>query len=323
MSLVSIYKDILLKPEATWGVSAAGQTNTLSIISSTLELDPTNKIVEDTRTSFKGNDQIIQVKNVIKGDIKAYATPTVIRRFFELAVGRSGVTTAVGTSALLFTYNQNTDGNLQSATIVQDRNSASEVFYGVRGKKLSMNFKDAELELTLSVEAQGWSKGPGVPDVIGETVKPYTFADATVTIAAPAYANPYTLLASDMTIEYDNGLVSSFLSGSRNASRSDPGVPKLSGEFTIFHEGNSWVDAAFGQTELNLRVEFTTNSGGGLIAGVTPYYLKLDIPRARLMSTKRTLEAGKLTMETVKFAAIFDTGSSSLWTPAYTDDWNV
>ena len=318
MSLVSIYKDILLRNEATWGVSAAGQTRTLSIISSSIELDPSNKLVDDTRTSFKGNDQIVAVKNVIKGDIKAYATPRNIRSFLELGLGSAGVTSAVGTSALLFTYNQNTSGSMQSATIVIDRNSAQEAFYGVRAKKLALNFKDAELEMTLSVEAQTRSGAPTIPDVIGETVKPYIFADATVTIAAPSYTNPYTLLASDMTVDYDTGLVSSFLSGNRNAARSDPGTPKLSGEFTVFHEGNSWVDAAFGATELNLRIEFSTNSGEGLISGVTPYYLKLDVPRVRLSSSKRTFDAGKLTMETVKWMAIFDTGSSSLWTPAFT-----
>lgn len=307
-----IYKNIAFRNEAVWGTSGAGTNRVLQIVSSDLMADPGKALVDSTTSSVKGRDRIVRGRNEVGGDIKSFLSPKVFHNFFEMAFGMHGTSAAVGNSAILTTYNQDSGGSYISYTVVKDRNNSQEAFYGVRGTKLSLQASDGLVETTLSTIAQTRGIGPSLADTTGETVKPFVFADVTVTIGGPAYANPYTAKVSDWSIEYDTDMERSYLSGSRDASRTDAKVPKVEGEFKIFHEGNSWVSAVYGSSELYLRFEFTTDSSEGLIAGVTPYYGRVNIPRVELISTERNYEQGNLSVEVVKFTGMFDQGTSAL-----------
>jgi len=53
-------------------------------------------------------------------------------------------------------------------------------------------------------------------------------------------------------------------------------------------------------------------SCAGLIAGVTPYTLRIDVPRTEMTSNVRPYEAGEYSMEEVEFMGKLNTGTSSL-----------
>lgn len=319
-----IYKNIIIKEEAVWGVSGAGATQLLQITSSTLESNPNKSLVEDTRTSMKGRDRTVRLKDEIEGDISAVGSPRNLHRFLELAMGTQGTTSAVGDSAVLNTYHQNTSGSMLSATIVEDRNNSGEAFYGLRGQKLTMKASDALFEMTLSAKAKSRSDGPGVPDLVGETVKPFVFADVQVTIGrGSANTNPVTIPAAEWTVEYDNGLESSFLSGSRLASRSDPMTPMVTGSIKFFHEGTSWTSPTYGVSEMYISLQASTDSSKGLIAGVTPYFLKIDIPRVEFTKTTRPYAQAELSVETLEFTGMFDAGLSLLIRPQLTTGFDL
>lgn len=312
-----IYKNIALGEEATWGTSVA-VSRYMQIVSSGLNANPNKTIVEDTRTSPRGRDRIVRLKNEIGGDIVANASPKVLHNMFELVTGSHGATSAVGTSAINIAYNVNTTGDYLSYTMVHDRNNTQEAFYGVRANSLRLEFSDNLLQATLGTMARYRGIGPSVVDVVGETVKPYIFADMTVSIGRPGYATPVTVPVASFNAEYNNGMERTHLSGSRDASRMDAMVPTLTGSFEVFHEGNSWVSAVYGCSEFYMRIEASTDTCGGQIAGVTPYYLRLDLPRVELSTTTRTYEQAGFAMETIEFIGLYDQGTSSLFKPSLT-----
>lgn len=324
MAYQQIYKNVIFKEEAAWGVSAAGATQLIQIVSSTLESNPNKTLVEDTRTSVKGRDRMVRLKDEIEGDIVSMGSPRGIHRFMEMAMGAAGTTAAVGSSAVLNTYPQNTSGTMLSTTLVQDRNNSGEVFYGVRAQKLNLKASDGLLEMTLSTKAKSRSDGPGVPDLVGETVKPFTFADYTVTIGrGSANTNPVTMQVAEWNIDYDNGLESSFLSGSRQATRSDPMTPIVTGSIKIFHEGTSWTSPAYGVSEFYISLQASTDSSKGLIAGVTPYLFQIDIPRAEITKNTRPYQQAEFAVETLEFTGMFDAGLSLLIRPQLTAGFDL
>jgi len=311
----TIYKDIGIGDESTWGVSVASNSERLHIKTSTLNKIVEKEVVEDTTTSIKGRERIVRMKNVVTGDLTGFATPRTMHHMLELALGTIATNTAVGTSATLRTYNQNTDGTMISKSINFDRNNSQETFNGVRASAIDITASDNKLEFTLNTEGKIQSNvGTSMQDLIGETIRPMVFADATITVHQGAtYGVEFTTLeVESWNVKYENGLESSFLSGSRDAARSDPKIPAVSGKFKIFHEGTSFVELQHGCTEAYLRFDIVLPSCAGLIAGVTPYTLRIDVPRTEMTSNVRPYEAGEYSMEEVEFMGKLNTGTSSL-----------
>jgi hypothetical protein len=311
-----IYKNLNVRDESTWGVSVTGTNQPLMIRSTSLGLNTNKQLVEETVTSIKGRDRMTIGRNEIDGDISLYADPRNLHHAFEWVNGTQGTSSAQGTSAIMMTYNQNVDGNYLSKTVIMDRNNTQEAFYGVRATKLGINWSDNLVELNLSTMAKTRDVGPSVADIVGTTFKPFEFADVSVTIARPGNVNPVNIYTSNGSIEYDNGMERTFLSGSRDANRTDGGIPRLSGSFEIFHEGNSWVSATYGVSELYINIQARAVSAHGLIAGVTPHFLNINIPRSQFTTNVRNFEQAALAVETVTFEAMFDPGTSTLWTPS-------
>lgn len=309
-----IYKHIAIRDETTWGVSATGTNKVIAVRTSTLNQNPNKAIVEETSTSIKGRDRMTVGHNEIDGDITGYASPRFLHHALEWVNGSQGATAALGTSAMTITYNQNVDGNLLSKTVLMDRNNTQEAFYGTRASKFSMNWANDLVEAALTLMAKSRGIGASVADVVGETVRPYEFADISVGIGGAAYVNPTVVFTSNGNFTYDNGQERSFLSGSRDAARTDPNIPRLNGSIEIFHEGNSFISPTYGCSELYIRIEATTVSCHGLIAGTTPYYTRIDIPRVQFTTNTRNYEQAALAMETIEFEAMFNPGTSSLWT---------
>lgn len=323
MAYQTIYKHLVFKDETTWGVSANSSLRYIPVTSSSIEENINKALVEDTSTSMKGRDRMYRGKSEITGEVSSFASPKVLHTFLELVNGVHGATAASGTSALIVTYNQNTDGNYISQSVIHDRNNSQEAFYGIRGTKLSLQASDGLVECSLSTIGKTRGNGVAVVDTIGETVVPFMFSDITVTIGRPSYASPVTLNVSDWNIDYDNKMEPGYLSSSRNPLRTDPSVPELTGSFTIYHEGTSWVSATYGASDFYLRIEAASDSSTGLIAGVTPYYLRIDVPRVQLTKTSRNYEQAALSVEKIEFTAYFDPGLSMMWKPQLTTGFDI
>lgn len=309
-----IYKDIQLGNEGTWGSSIA-PTERLHIRTMTLNKVVEKEIADDTTSSIKGRERMNRLQHTIEGDITAYGTPRNFGHFFELANGALGTTATLGSSALVMTYSQNTDGTMISKTLNVDRNNSQETFNGVRASNMEISASDNKVELSLSTQARYQSDvGTAIQDLQGETTKPATFADVTVTVDPGSYGDQAeTLKVSEWSLTYDNGLETQHLSGDRDPARSDPNVPTLEGSFSIFHTGISYVELSKGCSEAYIRFDIVYPSCAGLIAGVTPYTTRIDVPRAELTSNVRNYESGELSVEEVEFSALFDLGTSSLW----------
>lgn len=321
MAYQTIYKDIGVATEATFGTSLALQTR-IHVKSFGLNLDQTKELAEDTMTSSRGRDRLIRRKNVIEGDISGYASPRALHEMLELVNGVEGTTT--GVSLMVITYGQNTTGTMMSKTMFVDRNNTQEAFNGVYASSLEITGSDDLLEWTMSGGAKTRGIGAAIADnVIGETVHSYNFSDITVTIhrGATYGAQAVTHKVMEWNVKYDNGIEATHLSGNANIDRIDPKIPTVEGKFKIFHEGSSWVDATYGASEFYIRFDGTLPSQGGLIGGVTPYTLRIDIPRAQLKTNVRNYEQAEFATEEIEFVGLMDlspAGTSALWKPSMT-----
>lgn len=325
MAYQTIYKDIGIADEATWGTSIASTTRKMHIRTSTLGLNPNKGLVEDIMTSMKGRERMVQTKNDVSGDLTGYATPRSLHEAYELVNLAKGVTSALGASAMIIDYVQNTSGTITSKTINTDRNNSQEKFNGVFATALDISWSDGLVEWTANCLAKTRAVGAVLSDTIGETVKPYNYGDVTVTVHAGATygAQPVTLAVSSGNVKYDNGAELAFLSGSNDASRADPKIPSVTGKLKIFHTGSSWVSAFTGASEFYLRIQMVTNSAEGLIAGVTPYMNRIDVPRIQFTSNVRNFEQAAISVEEIEYTGMFDYGTSALWKPQQTVPFDV
>jgi hypothetical protein len=312
-----IYKDITVIQETSWGASLAGDPNRLHIRNISLNEENEKLLVEETSGTPKGRGRMVSVKNNYTGDITGFLTPRNAHHILGWVNGSTGsVGSSVGASGTLFNYYQNSNGVMTSKAINIDRVDSQERYNGVRAKSLEITSSDSLTEFTLGVIAKQRGLGASIPETdIGETVKPFTFADWTVSINAGNTIGtaPITQSVKQWNLSYDNQLETSFLSGSADPARSDPKIPTIKGSFSIFHSGTSWTDANYGASEFYMRFQGVMPSDRGLIAGVTPYMLRIDVPRVQLTKSVRNYANGELSIEEFSFDGIYDPGLSSLW----------
>jgi len=321
MAYQAIYKDIGIATEASFGTSLA-MASRIHVKSFGFGLNQNKELVEDTVSSSRGRDRLIRRKNVIEGDMSGYASPRALHEMLELVNGMEGVTT--GVSLMVVTYGQNVSGTMMTKSLWADRNNSTEAFNGVYATSLEITGADDLLEWTMSGGAKTRGAGAAIADnVIGETVHAYNFSDITVTIhkGATYGAQPVTHKVSEWSVKYDNGTEATHLSGSPDVTRIDPKIPMVEGKFKIFHEGTSWVDAAYGASEFYLRFDGSLPSQAGLIGGLTPYTLRIDIPRSQLKTNVRNYEQNEFAVEEIEFVGLMDlspVGTSALWKASMT-----
>ena len=328
MAHLMLYKDIGIDNEATYGSSNLGTARRMHVTSVGLGQDVTKELVEDTMVSPKGRERMISKRNVVEGEIAGYGEVRTLKEMFELVNGVAGTSVAHGDTGAITTFWQNTDGTFKSKAINIDRNNSQEKFNGVVAKSMSLSFSDDILESSVDCVAQARASGTSMTNILGATVEPFTFADMTVTIhqGATYGGQAVTQYVSDFSLEYANGIEGSYLSGSKSIKRVDPKVPELNGSLKIFHEGSSWIEASYGASEFYIRLEGTLPSEGGLIGGVTPYLLRIDIPRCELTTNVRAYEQAEFSVEEIEFVGMADTslnGVSALWRPQLTTGINI
>jgi len=325
MAYQTIYKDIGIEDEATFGASTAGTASRLHVISASLTRNPNKAAIEETGTSNKGRSRMLRQNNSFEGDLSMFASPRNLHHGLELVNGTRGVTAALGTSAVNITYNQNTTGTLASKTMTLDRNNTQEKFSAVIASSLELSASDNLMEMSSNILARTQGTGVSIADIVGETVKPFNFSDINVSIhpGATYGSSAFNVKVSEWTMTYDNGLETIYQSNDGVNDGRDPSryffkIPSLTGSFQILHEGVTFTDAVFGCSEFYLRFDCTLTSCDGLINGVTPYFFRLDIPRVEFTLSTRNYEQAALSIEDVEFTAMFDdtdSGTSALWVP--------
>lgn len=315
MAHSTVYKDIGVGDEGTFGASIACDSERLHIRSFDINKVVEKEVMDDTTTTMLGGERMVRIKNTVEGDMNAYLTPKTMHYFMELANGSLGVSSELGVTGVLMTYNQNTNGTMVSKSINVDRNNSQETFNGVRASAIEFSGSDDKIEMTLSAIAKTQSNnGTSMQDLIGETIKTATFADVAITISqGAAYGSPDVLEVSDWKVKYENGLEASFLSGSRDLTRSDPGIPKVTGSLKVFHEGLSYVNLAHGCSDAYIRFDITFPTCAGLIAGITPYTARINVPKSQLISNVRSYTAAEKCVEDIEFEGVFNAGTSALW----------
>jgi hypothetical protein len=309
-----IFQHLGYENEASWGQSLAGISTWLPIVSSDLSTNVNKTLVEDTQTTLKGRDKMVRLQEEIDGTINSFAYPKILHNFTEWVNGREGTSAASGTSAIQFTYPQGTGATYLSKTIQQDRNNSQEKFSGVRATELTLSGSDSLIEANVTVMGRERSEGISIAPPVAEVFKPFTFDKATISVGGPAAAGIAEVKVNSWELTYNNNMERSHQSGSRQPSRTDNLVPTIEGSLEIYHEGVSYVSPTFGCSELYVRIDLTSDSCmGNLIAGVTPVFYRVNIPRVEFTTNERNYEQGALSVETINFTAMYDSTTASLW----------
>lgn len=330
MSSQVVYKDNAVISESAWGVSSGDTQRLIHVIDNSLNLNPNKELVEDTSGTPAGRDRMVGLRNEISGDMTFHATPRSMHTAFEMVMGQPGVSSAVGNSgAFSNTYLVNRGSSYQSKTIVIDRNKSQETFYGVRATSLNGSFSDGLVEFSLGLNGKSRDdSGSEISDGIGETLEPFGYYDLNVEIhnGATFGASANTFYVTEFDFTYENGQEVAFLSNSKDARRSDPGIPTVEGSLTIYHEGASWTSPTFGCSELFIRLSGSLESCGGVIPdgeGSTAYFAQMDFPRVEFTTNTRTYAQGEKIFETIEFTGMVEPGGSGIFIPQlvlHTDD---
>lgn len=316
-----IVKDIGIEDEPSFGASVAGTARRIHVRTVGLGLNVNKAVVEQTGGTAKGRDVMTRISNTLDGDITAYASPKVLHELLELGMGTTATSTSVGTSASIYTYNQNTQPNPLTKTVNIDRAVTQEKFQGVFGTGFQISGSDNLLELTVPTSARFRAAGVSMADAAGEQTKPLSFSDVIVTLYRGATVGVgTTVLVSNWTLNYANGYNGKHMSGSRDYNQIDSSIPTISGSFQVYHEGASFADAAYGCSEFWLRIDAVLPTCNGLVAGVTPHVLRLDVPRIELTTSTRSYEQASMAMEDVEWVGVVNPDTLYLFRATLTSE---
>lgn len=309
-----IYKNIGIGDESTYGVAVGATATRLQVMEANLDKNPGKEKIEDTQSTARGRDRMVRLKTEISGDISGYLSPRNLHHAVEMVNGKAGISNAGGSSAVNFQYYQNAGENWLSKTIERDNNQTQERFSGVAAQSIEISSSDNLIEFSLGVIAKGVTTGVALPDAVGETIDPFSFADVTMTLYPGASVNGsgINIKPEEWAVSYENGLEPSYFN-SRTIDRVDPKIPNVSGSFKIFHEGTTFVHATYGCSEWYLRIDLNLPNCGGLIAGATPYFARIDIPRIELTANAKPYAQNEFAVEEIEFEGLYNYGVSALW----------
>lgn len=310
-----LYKNIGIGTEVAYGTAVGATATRLQLTEVSLDKDPGKEKVEDTQSTARGRDRMVRLKEEISGDISGFLSPKNLHHALELALGKVGVSTAVGTSgtAALMSYMQNAGGAWLSKTLQKDYNNSQQRYSGVVAQSIEISGSDNLLEFSIGALAKGVTTGVSLTDAVGETIDPFAFADVTMTLYPGATVNGtgLNIKPEEWSISYENGLEPSYFN-SRTIDRVDPKIPMVSGSFKLFHEGTTFVLAAYGCSEWYLRIDLNLPDCGGLIDGVTPFFARIDVPRIELTQNKKPYSQNEFAVEEIEFEGLYNYGVSAL-----------
>jgi hypothetical protein len=171
---------------------------------------------------------------------------------------------------------------------------------------LKLNASNDIVEGTLSTNAKdkltfGSPYTPAVTEI-----DPFTFDQMNVgigtNIAAAIAASPLPVDEWDWT--YNLELDRRWQSGSKLASRIDPKIAKLSGQFKQFYTANTWEQNYLNGTEQALYLNLLNPDI--TIGTSAKYQLAVKVPRVQYKKSERPYEAGHIIVEVVDWEGMYD-----------------
>lgn len=308
-----IYKNVGFGDESTYGTAVGATATRLQLTEFQLDQNPGKEKVEDTQSTARGRDRMVKLKTELSGSMAGFLSPKNFHHAAELAMGKAGITASGGSSAVNISYYQNAGEAWLSKTANKDYNNSQERYSGVAAQNIEISASDNLVEFSAGIIGKGASTGVALPDGVGETIDPFAFADVTMTLWAGASVNGsgINIKPEEWSVNYENGLEASYFN-SRTIDRVDPKIPMVSGSFKIFHEGTTFVHGTYGASEWYLRIDLNLPQEGGLIAGVTPHFARIDIPRIELTSNVKPYAQNEFAVEEIEFEGLYNYGVSAL-----------
>jgi len=313
MAQAIAYKNLGVAVEGSYGASIALATY-LPVKSFSMNLDPNFTLKEDTSTTALGYDRAAYLRSVYDGSVDFNVDPVSIRYWLKLGMGipGSGITIGAALSpdngATAMGFIQNNTGVLPSYRIDKDEATAVSAYLGVISKSMEIKSSGDFVEGTLNLSAKTAFAGTTLSPT-GVTVNPLVFAESKVYYGATVTGCTTAIDVEDWSFTYDTQAEVTHLSGSRDASRVDPKIPKVSGSWTRFYDDTNFGSYVGAGTERALRIEIVSSQ---TYSGTSPYRLNFYFPRVRFSKTERPYEAGSFIKETVTFEGMYDINAGYL-----------
>lgn len=313
------YKNIGVGREGSALGTSAVINRYLQIKSLDLRPNENKVILDDTSNNALGGAKYYRERVTLEGSMTAYATPSNIQETLEMVCGTSNAGTSVGASALSYTYVVNQNAYMSKWFRVDDGVNIED-YHGLRAKTWKLDVSDMA-EISVDLIGQGYtSAGSSMASTIN-TQAPFSLAELKVWVAsAPAGlggSSMSELVVHDFGVEYDNQMEGKHESGKRTINRADPKIPTLKVTFKRFYEDTILRDNNYlGSSTFAMRIEAFGTDHQSLIAGVTPYVFRIDIPSIQVTENhKRNYEAGEMIIEDITMEAVFNSTSGYLWQP--------
>lgn len=321
-----VNKNLGVGPESSWGVSLA-ITQYMHVKSAEFVRNVNKTLLDDTACSSPlGKQRAVTQNEEVTGNINAYLTPTNAKAAFEWITGTSVGGVSLGNSAMSYTWTQAQVSHRSKWVRLEWDDIAQEDYYGLRANTLELtSTSGGPAEMTLDLIGQGYRAGVSMTTT-ASTLKPLMLRNFKVyyTTAGPSDLgiSQTELLVDEFTLNVDNKLEGKHQSGSAVISRTDvSGYPEVKLTLKRVNEATNARDAAWGISVWSIRLEGYTTADQGLIAGATPYLVRIDLPAAHVVETpKRDYSAGELSMEEINFECEYNTVKSALWIPQMISD---
>jgi hypothetical protein len=307
MAQAIAYKNLGVAVESSYGASIALATY-LPVKSFSMNLDPNFTLKEDTSSSALGYDRAAYLRSVYEGSVDFNVDPASVRYWLKLGLGVPGTGITIGTGfipgggATAMGFIQSNTGVLPSFRLDKDENTAVSAYLGVISKSMEIKSSGDFVEGTLNLAAKTSFAGTTLSPT-GVTLNPLVFAESKVYYGATITGCTTAVDVEEWSFTYDTQAEVSHLSGSRDANRVDPKIPKVSGTWTRFYDDTNFGTFVENGTEKALRIEIVSSQ---LYSGTSAYRLNFYFPRVRFAKTERPYEAGNFIKETVTFEGMYD-----------------
>lgn len=239
----------------------------------------------------------------IAGDISFYVMKLNELPHFLIAALGASITTILEAGAVgqhVFLSGKNAAN--PSLTVEIDRETRADRYSGVKINTLAFEIsgeQDTPIKLTAGIVAQDVASATAATASFG-TDTPMLFHNAaTVTIGGTDVSS--RLLAA--TINLDNGLAPRrTIKGQKKPAAIDEGAVKVTGSLSLYFDSASEYADYLAATQRALILEFQ----GALIAGVTKYTLKFNVPKAVFTAAPVNIEPEGQTLVAAEFTGLYD-----------------
>lgn len=315
-----VYKNIAYNKQTGFGLSIGVGSVYLPVITFGGNKDVEATPINETTNTPKGLRRAVNIKDTIAG--AATFNPDFVNIGYWTALGWGGGVSSVGvgTSATAYTFFQSSNCQLTSARFDVDKAGSLEAYQDMFATEISLTGSNGLLEGSITMSGSRQIAGATfTPTVIDTRVM--TFANAkwyygdSVGVAGATMEIPVT----DWTLTYRTGGEGKFQSGANYITRQDLNYASLEFSLNRFFDGSSAGlvtrdNVYLEDRERGMKLVLTSDSDS-VVAGTTPFMMTFDIPKAKLMTSERTYNAGEQVIETVAGQGLVDDTTGAICEP--------